>query len=96
VCPATTDAITVAIVIGEARISPWPIMSAALVVSDSGGTTLPKYAGKPRSWSTPMPRVAAASTRSPPPSSVRSLMKAVLQELARADARVIRPRADGG
>ena len=64
VWPATTEAITVAIVIGDARICPWPIMSAALVVSDVGGTTFPKYAGKPRSWSTPMPSVAAASTRS--------------------------------
>ena len=27
-----------------------------------GGTTLPKYAGKPRSWSTPIPSDAAAST----------------------------------
>ena len=68
VCPATTDASTVAIVIGEARIWPWPIMSAAFSVSEAGGTTLPKYAGKPRSWSTPMPSVAAASTRSWSPS----------------------------
>ena len=96
VCPATTDAITVAIVIGEARICPCPIMSAAFSVSDAGGTTLPKYAGNPRSWSTPIPSVAAASTRSWEPSLVRSLMKAVLQELASAVASVIRPFADGG
>ncbi len=43
-----------------------------------------------------MPSVAAASTRSEAPSLVRSLMKAVLHELASAVANVIRPLAEGG
>ena len=61
VMPAWIDAITVAIAIGEASTVPWPIRSAAASVSDAGGGTWPKYAGKPRSWSMPRPRVAAAA-----------------------------------
>ena len=85
-----------AIAIGEARIVPWPIMSAAFSVSDSGGTTLPKYAGKPRSWSTPMPSEAAASTSASSPSRSACEMMAVLQEFATAVRNGIRPSPPDG
>ena len=65
-------------------------------ISDSGGTTLPKYAGKPRSWSTPMPSEAAASTRACPESFGAWEMNAVLQELASAVRSGIRPIAPDG
>ena len=87
---------TVAITIGEARILPWPIRSAAFSVSPAGGTTLPKYAGKPRSWSTPMPSDAAASTTESWPSLPRWEMKAVLQELATAVRNGMLPMPDAG
>ena len=96
VVPDCTDAITVAIAIGEASTRPCPIRSAAASVSEAGGGTCPKYDGKPRSWSTPRPSDAAASARSPRPSRPRSEMKAVLQELATAVRSGIRPRPSEG
>ncbi len=94
--PDWMDAITVAIVIGEARILPCPIRSAAFSVSPAGGTTLPKYAGKPRSWSIPMPSDAAASTIDCWSSLPRWEMKAVLHELATAVRSGMLPSADDG
>ena len=89
--PFATDAATAAIAIGEAVTRPWPISEAACPVSEPASSsvagTYPKYAGKPRSWSTPRPRDAAAVARARPASTVsRSPMKAVLQEFATARA----------
>ena len=94
--PAATDAATVAIVIGEASTLPCPMRSAAASVSEAGGGTWPKYAGKPRSWSTPAPSEAAASARSPRPTLSRDEMKAVLHEFATASRSVIVPSRDEG
>ena len=81
---------------GEASTLPWPIMSAAASVGEPAGGTLPKYAGKPRSWSTPSPRAAAASPSALAPSRSAWEMKAVLQELASAVRSGIRPIAPDG
>ena len=48
------------------------------------GSVLPKYAGKPRSWSSPMPSETPASNRLVPDSFAAWEMKAVLHELATA------------
>ena len=64
---------------------PCPMSCAAAPVSLSvSGSVLPKYAGKPRSWSSPMPRETAASNRFVPDSFEACEMKAVLHELATA------------
>ena len=88
VCPATTDAITVAIVIGEARIWPWPIMSAALVGLRRRRHDVPEV----RREAEVVVDAHAERRRGVDevvvdPSLVRSLMYAVLQEFASADAR---------
>ena len=70
--PSATDAATAAMAIGEARTLPCPISEAACSVADAGTGTCPKKAGKPRSWSTPSPRAAAASARSWSPVSPRA------------------------
>ena len=85
-----------AIAIGEASTVPWPIILAAFWVSLSAGSTLPKNAGKPVSWSTPSPRAAAAGASESAASLSRWAMKAVLQELASASAKEIFPSAEEG
>ena len=95
--PCCTDAMTVAITIGEARMVPCPISCAAAPVSLSvSGSVLPKYAGKPRSWSRPMPRETAASNRFVPDSFGACEMKAVLHELATAVLNGMSPSALAG
>ena len=87
---------TVAIAIGEASTEPWPIMLAAACVSLLASTTSPKYAGKPRSWSTPSPSEAAACFSEFVSSWSRWEMNAVLHELASASSKVISPRPEAG
>ena len=81
---------------GDACTLPCPIRSAAPSVSEPAGGAEPKYAGKPRSWSTPSPSAAAASVSVFRSSRSRCPITAVLQELAIAVRNGIRPSADGG
>ena len=67
-----------------------------LMVPQSRYDVVVKYAGKPRSWSTPSPRAAAASPSALEPSRSAWEMKAVLQELASAVRSGIRPIAPDG
>ena len=60
-----------------------------------GAGTEPKYAGKPRSWSSPRPSAAAARVRSASPSFSCWEISAVLQEFATAVRSGMSPSAAG-
>ena len=63
---------------------PCPIIEAACSVPVAVAGTEPRYAGKPRSRSTPIPRAAAADARSAWDTLSWLEMNAVLHELANA------------
>ena len=82
---------------GDMSTLPWPIIEAACSVPDASPGTEPRNAPAPRAGaSTATPRDVAADSSWAWLTLSRALMKAVLQECAKASRSVTEPSEDAG